>query len=46
MSKFNFFAAGFCACTSMVNFIDGDPGSGIAFACFSIVNILVGVTIK
>ena len=46
MSKFSFFAAGFCTCTSMVNFIDGDLGSGIIFACFSIANILVGVMNK
>jgi hypothetical protein len=46
MSKFSFFASGFCACTSMINFVESDLSSGIIFACLSIVNILVGVINK
>ena len=46
MSKFSFFASGFCAYGSLLNFTENDIGWGIVLGILSVFNILVGVINK
>lgn len=43
MKYFNFFASGFCAYGSFLNFTENDIGWGIVLGILSVFNIVVGV---
>lgn len=44
MNGFSFFATGWCACSSLMNFANGDIGWGIGLAALAVLNIIIGVS--